>query len=98
VPFAFGISEVSVLRFLFLNIIGAGIWVGVVGVAAYFFGNALEQMLGDLRHYESILFILVAVTGAVVWIGYLYHRNRKQVTGNARGRAKEKGITRSHPR
>ena len=89
-PFAFGISDVPVLRFVFLNIIGAGIWSLVVGAAAYFSGDALERVLGDLRHYESMLFILVAVAGAVVWIGYLYHRNRSQVAGAARNRAKEK--------
>lgn len=88
-PFAFGISEVPVLRFVWLNVIGAGIWAVVVGVAAYLFGSALEQVLGDLRHYERMLFILVAAAGAMVWIVYIYRRNRKRTSGNAPVHTKE---------
>ncbi|WP_319524493.1 DedA family protein [uncultured Desulfosarcina sp.] len=89
-PFAFGISGVPVLRFVWLNAIGAGIWAVVVGVAAYLFGSALEQVLGDLRHYERMLFILVAAVGATVWIIYLYRRNRRRKSGDTRFDVKEK--------
>jgi len=90
-PFAFGISELPVLRFVCLNVIGAAVWAVVVGVAAYLFGSALEQVLGDLRHYERMLFILVAAAGAMVWIVYIYRRNHKRTSGYAR--FKEKGKT-----
>ena len=80
-PFAFGISEVPVLRFVLLNIIGAGIWALVVGSAGYIFGHALEQVLGDLRQFERLLFALVAIAGAIVWAFYLFRRNRSRGSG-----------------
>lgn len=79
-PFAIGISRVPVLRFVLLNIVGAGAWALVVGGAGYLFGHALEMWLGDLRHYEKVLFALVAAIGVIVWSIYLYRRFRR---GNA---------------
>jgi len=75
-PFAIGISRVPVLRFVLLNALGAMVWAGIVAGGGYLFGNALEGVLGNIRHYEKMLFVLVALAGAVVWALYLYRRNR----------------------
>ena len=82
-PFAIGISRVPLLRFILLNAIGAGVWAITVSGAGYLFGNALEGVLGDLRHYERILFTIVAVVGGIVWCVYLYRRKRDK--GNKDG-------------
>ena len=76
-PFAIGISRVRVLRFVLLNAIGAIVWAGVVAGGGYLFGNALEGLLGNIRHYEKILFALVTVVGVVLWVLHLYRRNLK---------------------
>jgi membrane protein DedA with SNARE-associated domain len=68
---------VRVLRFVLLNAIGAMVWAGVVAGGGYLFGNALEGLLGNIRHYEKMLFALVAVVGVVVWAFYLVRRHRK---------------------
>jgi membrane protein DedA with SNARE-associated domain len=74
-PFAIGISRVPVLRFVGLNVLGALAWALVFSGGGYLCGNVLEQLLGHIRHYEKILFIMVAVTGGAVWAYYLYRRN-----------------------
>ena len=79
-PFAIGISTVPVLRFVFLNALGALVWAVVVGGGGYLFGNALEALLGNIRHYEKILFVLVPLAGAVVWVNFLYHRKKSKHT------------------
>ena len=83
-PFAIGISSVPVLRFVFLNAIGAIVWSGIVACGGYLFGNALEGLIGNIRHYETILFALVAVAGAVAWAIYLYRRNLKREIRNTK--------------
>ena len=77
-PFAIGISRVPVLRFVLLNALGAMVWAGIVAGGGYLFGNALEGILGNIRHYEKMLFVLVALAGAVVWAIYLVRRSRNQ--------------------
>ena len=77
-PFAIGISRVPVLRFIFFNALGAMVWAGIVAGCGYLFGHALEGLLGNIRHYEKMLFVLVALAGAAVWALYLVRRSRNQ--------------------
>ncbi len=76
IPFSICISSVPVLRFVLLNALGAIAWAAVVAGGGYLFGNALEGILGNIRHYEKILFIVVALAGALVWALYLVRRSR----------------------
>lgn len=77
-PFAIGISGVPLIRFVFLNALGAIVWAAVVAGGGYLFGNALEGLLGNIRHYEKILFVMVTLAGAVVWAFYLVRCNCKK--------------------
>jgi membrane protein DedA with SNARE-associated domain len=74
IPFAIGMSTVPTREFIFFNIIGALVWAAVIGTGAYLFGNALEIILGDIKHYEREVLGAVAVIGALVWIVYFFHR------------------------
>ena len=49
-PFLIGISRVSPVRFLILNIIGASVWAAVIGGLGYAFGQTLESLVGDILH------------------------------------------------
>lgn len=71
-PFALGVSTVAVVKFVVLNAIGALVWAIGVAVGGYVFGNALELVMGDLKHYEFRLFGAIAITGMVIWALYFY--------------------------
>lgn len=73
-PFAMGMSSVSWLRFALLNLIGAGIWAIGIGLAGYYFGRAVEAMLGDIKHYELELVAAIIGVAALVWLAHLYRR------------------------
>jgi membrane protein DedA with SNARE-associated domain len=79
-PFLIGASDVSPKRFLVLNIVGASVWAIVIGTLGYLFGHSLEIMLGELKHYEVLLFALLASAGLLLWLGQRMRRvkdNRK---------------------
>ncbi|MDB4575782.1 DedA family protein [bacterium] len=74
-PFAIGMSDISYLRFALLNIFGAGIWAVTIALAGYYFGQAMETVLGDIKHYELELITGIVACSALVWAIYLYrHR------------------------
>jgi membrane protein DedA with SNARE-associated domain len=75
-PFLLGASDVSPVRFLVLNILGAFLWAVSIAVSGYLFGHVVELFLGKLRRYELTLFILVALIGAMVWSVHWF-RNRQ---------------------
>ena len=73
-PFVIGLSNVAPLRYLLLNILGALIWATVIGGAGYLFGNTLELILGDIKKYERVVFLLIIGAAACLWL-YYYMRN-----------------------
>lgn len=75
-PFAIGMSEVSYIKFTLLNIIGAGIWAISIGVAGYYFGNAVESVIGHIKHYEIILMSTLIMMGMLIWLIHFYRRYR----------------------
>jgi len=73
-PFVIGMSSVPTGQFVFLNAVGALVWAVVVGTGGYLFGNALQIILGNLKHYEFMVFGIIAAVGALIWMFYLYRR------------------------
>ena len=66
-PFTIGMSSISTTRFQVLNFGGAVLWSVLVAGGGYLFGHLVERALGDLRHYEELLFAAILVGGLVYW-------------------------------
>ena len=75
-PFLIGISKVSPVRFLVLNIIGASVWATVIGGLGYAFGQTLESLIGDIKKYELLISLILVAIGALIWIVY-YVMNKR---------------------
>lgn len=75
-PFAIGIRRVSYLRFTVLNVIGAGIWATATGLSGYYFGRAVEAMLGDIKRYELELMMIIVVFGMLIWLIHVIRQRR----------------------
>jgi len=67
-PVAIGLTNVSVRRFLLLNVSGAALWSVAFGGAGYAFGAAIEGSLGRIEHDEAIVLAGLAALGAVAWL------------------------------
>lgn len=75
-PFAIGMSQVSWLRYTLMNIIGASIWASVVGLAGYYFGQAVEAVFGDIRQYELEIMGSIIAIGAMFWLVHSYRQRQ----------------------
>jgi membrane protein DedA with SNARE-associated domain len=75
-PFVLGMSRVPAAEFVVLNIIAAGLWASLIGVAGYVFGDALELILGDIRHYQMELMGGIALLAVAIWIVSRIRRTR----------------------
>lgn len=80
-PFVMGMSPVRSLKFFLLNALGAMTWAIAVGTGGYLFGQALEIMIGNVKHYELRAFGVIALAGVVVWAVYLFCRRKKRLFG-----------------
>jgi len=73
-PFALGMSEVSVRRFVSFNLLGAALWAVSFAWSGYLFGAAMESVI-DKRHRTWILLGLLILM-CVIWIARLMFRRR----------------------
>jgi len=81
-PFAIGMSSVSYLRFTLLNMIGAAVWAVSIALAGYYFGSAVESLLGDIKHYELELMASIVGLAMLIWLLHFYLRRR---SGQSKG-------------
>jgi membrane protein DedA with SNARE-associated domain len=75
-PVLIGMSGVRPWRFVCFNLLGATVWASAIGGAGYLFGTALEVFLSDLRRYEALILILIAVCGGALWLWTLLRQRR----------------------
>jgi membrane protein DedA with SNARE-associated domain len=78
IPFLIGMSSVSTRKFIILDAIAAFVWAVAVGTGGYLFGNILEIILGDIKHYELPVLGAIALIGVSLWALYRYHYYRSR--------------------
>jgi membrane protein DedA with SNARE-associated domain len=66
-PIILGMSNISPIKFAILNSVGAALWASVIAVLGFSLGYAVELLVHDLRVYETILLVCIAVVGFAVW-------------------------------
>ncbi|MGB8857349.1 MAG: DedA family protein [Burkholderiales bacterium] len=77
-PIALGMTDVSWLRYLILNLLGAVVWAILIAGLGYVFGNAMTLLLGELRQYEGRAFLTLSIGGIMVWLVYIIREWRKR--------------------
>ena len=83
-PLVIGMTPMKTPRFVILNAIGAALWSVTFGAAGYWFGNALEAIMKDVRRYELAALLVILVLGLIPWIRYLM-RQKKSRRGRKEG-------------
>jgi len=75
-PIMLGINRVNHLKFLILNIIGAGIWAVSFTWGGFFFGKLFAQFMHEASHMALYLLAAAAVIAGLVWL--FRHRRRSR--------------------
>ncbi len=66
-PIVLGMGRVSGLRFFIFNLLGASLWAVVVANVGYYFGEALQIVLADIKRFEIWLVLGVVLIGFAIW-------------------------------
>ena len=77
-PFVLGMSRVPIIQFVALNILGAALWASFIGSLGYAFGEGVELILGDIRHYEKETLAAVLLAGISLWLIHLVVNRYRQ--------------------
>jgi len=85
-PFAIGLANISYVRFTIFNVVGAAIWASAVGLAGYYFGQAIESIFGNIKHYEMELMGSLLGLLVLFWAArFLQRRRHENVAAAATG-------------
>lgn len=72
-PVLLGASGTHWLKFLLLNIVSAAAWSLTVVSLGYFFGSALEPLLGHIKQFELIAGATIVLAGLLIWGWHRLH-------------------------
>ena len=77
-PFALGMSQVGIKRFILLNALGAAIWALTYGAIGYIFGAAVEHLLGNIKRYQLEVLATIVAVAVVVWLIRRFRQRRTE--------------------
>ena len=66
-PMAFGMTRISLTRFMALDLVGNAFWTLVFSLGGYAFGAVFEQMVHDAHRWELAVCGLLAFAGLILW-------------------------------
>jgi membrane protein DedA with SNARE-associated domain len=72
-----GISQISTIKFLVYEAISCFVWAIVIGGAGYFFGRAVERVLGRAAHIEKWGLLALIVIGIAVFAWHKWKERRE---------------------
>jgi len=75
--FVIGMSRVSTVKFVSLNILGAIIWALLIGSLGFAFGKAFEIVVSDIKQYQVQVLTAVFVLGTLLWMFVRYNRRKR---------------------
>jgi membrane protein DedA with SNARE-associated domain len=64
----FGLMKMKRWRYLPFNLLSCTIWAVLVGGLGYTFGASLEALIGQIKHYEMIVVLLILLAGLSIWL------------------------------
>lgn len=86
-PLVIGASRLSPIRFSLINLLGAAVWATLFVMAGYWAGEALENLLGNLKPYRLPIFIGVVVVAAGVAL-FRHYRGKTRAAQSSQNESK----------
>lgn len=75
-----GMSRISVIKFLVYQALSCAVWAAAITAAGYYFGRAIESVLGRMAHIERYGLIIIAAIALGMW---LWHRRKEKMEEEA---------------
>jgi len=72
-----GVSRISTIKFILYEAISCIVWSVVISLAGFYFGKAVERVLGRAAHIEKWGLLALVIVGLSVW-GYHQWKERRE--------------------
>lgn len=75
-----GMSRISIVKFLLYEAFSCALWAAIITALGYYFGRAVESVLGKAAHIEKYGLLAIVVVAVSVWAIHRYRDRRKAKT------------------
>jgi membrane protein DedA with SNARE-associated domain len=75
-----GMSRISVVKFLIYQALSCALWAAAITAAGYYFGRAIESVLGRVEHIEKYGLLIIVAIAIGMW---LWHRRKEKMEEQA---------------
>lgn len=75
-----GMSRIALLKFLLYQAVSCALWVVVITAAGFYFGRAIESVLGRVEHIEKYGLIIIVAIAIGFWLWHRYKERREDET------------------
>lgn len=72
-PIVLGMTSLSKIKFLYLNLISAFTWAIIFSLAGYLFGKSASLLIEDLDRYEPYIVLVLFCCIGCMWLMHLLH-------------------------
>ncbi|HVE72065.1 MAG TPA: DedA family protein [Thermoanaerobaculia bacterium] len=78
-----GMSRIGLVKFFIYQAVSCAIWAVIITAAGYYFGRAIERLLGRVEHIEKygLIFIAVIALGFWLWHRWKEKKEEKEAAG-----------------
>ena len=73
-----GISRISAIKFLIFEAMTCAVWAFIIAAAGFYFGRAVERVLGRAAHIEKYGLIVLLVVGIGIWAYHKWKEKREE--------------------
>lgn len=70
-----GMSRIGIVKFLIYEAVSCAIWAAAITALGYYFGRAIESLLGRVEHIEKYGLAAILLVAVGFW---LYHRRKER--------------------
>lgn len=81
IPVVLGTSHINAAKFFAYNAIGAVIWTSIFGFGGYIFGNAIEGLVINAKHYSFEIVLGLIFLSVLIWLIMRYFRSSRYNSG-----------------
>lgn len=73
-----GMSRISLVKFFVYQAVSCVLWVSVITTAGFYFGRAIERLLGRVEHIEKYGLIVIVGVAAGFWFWHRWKEKREE--------------------
>jgi membrane protein DedA with SNARE-associated domain len=73
-----GMSRISLLKFFVYQAVSCAIWVVIIAAAGFYFGRAIESVLGRVPHIEKYTLAVIVAVAIAFWLWHRWKERREE--------------------